>query len=354
MGEVYTARDERLKRVVAIKVLPSSFSADPDRLRRFEQEAQAAGALNHPNITAVYDIGQADGAPYVVQELLEGETLRAELAGGRFSQRKAIDCAQQLAHGLAAAHEKGIVHPDLKPENVSVTKDGRIKILDFGLAKLTHQEVGSQATSIPTATAGTEPGVVLGTHGYMAPEQVRGKPADARSDIFSFGAILYEMLSGGRAFRRESGVETMGAILKEDPPELSESGRNIPPGLERIVRHCLEKNPEERFQSARDLAFHLEALSTQSGVNVALPAPDKGRALPRFAGAGLALAAMILGAASFFAGRRVGAGAKAPAPVFQRLTFRNGRVMNARFAPDGQTVLYGASWEGKPVEIFSA
>src|SRR5437773_2127051 len=275
MGEVYRARDTRLGREVAIKILPAAYSNDPERLQRFEQEARAAGMLNHPNIMAIYDIGTHDGSPYVVSELLEGETLRELLAppagpASPLPPRKATDYMIQLAHGLAAAHQKGIVHRDLKPENIFLTTEGRLKILDFGLAKL------------------------------------------------------------------------------------AQSGRNIPPGLERIVRHCLEKNPEERFQSARDLAFHLEALSTQSGVNVALPAHDKGRALPRFAAAGLALAAMILVAASFFAGRRVGAGAKAPAPVFQRLTFRNGRVMNARFAPDGQTVLYGASWEGKPVEIFSA
>ncbi|MEO8349148.1 MAG: serine/threonine-protein kinase, partial [Acidobacteriota bacterium] len=220
MGEVYRAKDPRLGRDVAIKVLPASFSNDADRLRRFEQEARAAGLLNHPNITAVFDIGSHEGAPYVVSELLEGETLRAALAGGRLSARKAIDYSLQIAHGLAAAHEKGIVHRDLKPENVFVTKDGRVKILDFGLAKLTHQEEGNQATSVPT-TAGTEPGVVLGTLGYMAPEQVRGRQADARSDIFSFGAILYEMLSGKRAFHGDSAADTMSAILREDPPDLS-------------------------------------------------------------------------------------------------------------------------------------
>src|SRR5262245_44804482 len=223
MGEVYRARDPRLSREVAIKVLPASFSADADRLRRFEQEAKAAGVLNHPNITAVYDIGQnGGGAPYVVQELLEGETLRSVLAGGRIVQRRAVDYATQMAHGLAAAHEKGIVHRDLKPENVFVTRDGRIKILDFGLAKLTQSEGPvSSATNLPTETRGTEPGVVLGTLGYMSPEQVRGRPADARSDIFSFGAILYEMLSGRRAFHGDSAADTMSAILKEDPPDLS-------------------------------------------------------------------------------------------------------------------------------------
>src|SRR6202158_2357470 len=260
MGEVWRARDSRLAREVAIKVLPSSFSNDPDRLRRFEQEAKAAGLLNHPNITAVYDIGTENQAPYVVTELLEGETLRGVLAGGKLSARKAVDYALQIAHGLAAAHEKGIVHRDLKPENLFVTKDGRVKILDFGLAKLTHTEEGSGVTNLPTATAGTEPGVVLGTLGYMSPEQVRGRPADARSDIFSFGAILYEMLSGHRAFHGDSAAETMAAILREEPPDLSVTNQSISPGLERIVRHCIEKNPEQRFHSAHDLAFDLEAL----------------------------------------------------------------------------------------------
>jgi serine/threonine protein kinase/tetratricopeptide (TPR) repeat protein len=261
MGEVYRAKDPRLGRDVAIKVLPASFSNDPDRLKRFEQEARAAGLLNHPNITGVYDIGQHDGAPYVVQELLEGETLRMELAGGRFAARKAIDYATQIAHGLSAAHEKGIVHRDLKPENLFVTKDGRVKILDFGLAKLTQVESTGGATNLPTATGGTEPGVVMGTLGYMSPEQIKGKPANPRSDIFAFGAILYEMLSGKRAFHADSAGETMAAILKEDPPDLSVTNQNISPGLERIVRHCLEKNPESRFHSAHDLAFDLEALS---------------------------------------------------------------------------------------------
>jgi Tol biopolymer transport system component len=354
MGEVYRARDERLKRDVAIKVLPASYSSDPDRLRRFEQEAQSAGGLNHPNITAVHDLGTHDGAPYIVTELLEGETLRARLSGGALSPRKAIDYAVQIAKGLAAAHEKGIVHRDLKPENVFLTKDGRVKILDFGLAKLTQGETAAGAqTNLPTA-AGTEPGVVMGTLGYMSPEQVKGKPADPRSDIFSFGAILYEMLSGSRAFHRESAAETMSAILREEPPDLSATNRSIQPGLERIVRHCLEKNPEERFFSARDLAFDLEALSGLSGPAagpaeaVAKPA---GRRRPSWAllAAAVAATALAVGGWAFFAIRKAG---ERPPPAFRQLTFRRGSILAARFAPDGQTVVYSAAWDGKPMEVF--
>jgi serine/threonine protein kinase len=279
MGEVYRARDPRLGREVAIKVLPASFSSDADRLRRFEQEARAASALNHPNILTVHDFGTHDGLPYVVSELLEGETLRSELAAGKLSQRRAIDYSVQIAHGLAAAHEKGIVHRDLKPENLFVTRDGRVKILDFGLAKLIQRNGPTgEETSAPTATPGTEPGIVLGTVGYMSPEQVRGKPADARSDIFSFGAILYEMLTGRRAFQGDSAADTMSAILKEDPPDLSVISQNVSPGLEQIVRHCLEKNPEQRFHSARDVAFTLGTLSGVSGVPaLTSPVPNVSR-----------------------------------------------------------------------------
>src|SRR5271156_6072058 len=257
MGEVYRARDSRLRREVAIKVLPSELSLDSDRMRRFEQEALATAALNHPNILAVFDIGTSEGSPYVVSELLEGETLRDRLRSGSIPVRKALDYALQIAHGLAAAHEKGIIHRDLKPENLFVTKDGRVKILDFGLAKLTQAESGAH-TSMPTATHGTEAGMVLGTAGYMSPEQVRGMAVDARSDIFSFGAILYEMLSGKRAFHRDTAADTMSAILREDPPELNETNRNVSPALERMVQHCLEKNSEQRFHSASDIAFDLE------------------------------------------------------------------------------------------------
>src|SRR5262245_44848898 len=236
MGEVYRARDERLGREVALKVLRADVAGDVDRVRRFEQEARAAGALNHPNLVAVFDTGHHDGNPYVVFELLDGVTLRQRLGGGALSVRKVVDYAIQIAQGLAAAHEKGIVHRDLKPENVFVTRDGRVKILDFGLAKLRPELDGRPPTGVTTATGA---GVVLGTAGYMSPEQVRGEPADARSDVFAFGAVFYEMLSGTRPFAGETSAELMAAILKEDPPELG--GADVPPGVERVVRRCLEK-----------------------------------------------------------------------------------------------------------------
>jgi sugar lactone lactonase YvrE len=354
MGEVYRARDPRLGREVAIKVLPASFSADADRLRRFEQEAKAAGVLNHPNVTAVYDVGAHEGAPYVVQELLEGETLRSVLAGGRLSPRRAMDFSLQIVRGLAAAHEKGIVHRDLKPDNIFITNDGRVKILDFGLAKLTHTEDRGQITSLPTASAGTEPGIVMGTLGYMSPEQVRGRPADPRSDIFSFGAILYEMLSGRRAFQGDSAADTMSAILKEDPPDLSVTNQSVPPALERIVRHCLEKNPEQRFHSAHDLGFDLEAVSSTSGVvPAAAPGPRARRGLSR--AAVLGAAAVVLLAGGYWAGRR-GSGPAAAAPSVQRtrdrITFRRGNVLAARFSENAKTVVYAASWDGQPTEIY--
>ncbi|HSP94123.1 MAG TPA: protein kinase [Thermoanaerobaculia bacterium] len=352
MGEVWRARDSRLAREVAIKVLPASFSADAERLRRFEQEAKAAGLLNHPNITAVYDIGTHEGAPYVVQELLEGETLRSELAGGRFSLRKAIDYARQIAQGLAAAHEKGIVHRDLKPENLFVTRDGRIKILDFGLAKLTRTEEGSQVTNLPTATAGTEPGVVLGTLGYMSPEQVKGKSTDARSDIFAFGAILYEMLSGRHAFHADSAAETMSAILREDPPDLSLTNQNISPGLDRIVRHCLEKNPEQRFHSAHDLAFDLEELSGVSSPERPISAVSAARAVrPRR----LLIAALVLLAlaVSYLAGRLSHARKDQGPATFARKTFQPQTIFVARFAPDGKTIVYSSALERNVPELFS-
>jgi serine/threonine protein kinase len=259
MGEVYRARDARLAREVAIKVLPAGFSSDPERLRRFEQEARAAGALNHPNILTVHDAGHHEGAPYVVSELLEGQTLRERAQGGALPVRKAVEIGVQIARGLAAAHEKGIVHRDLKPENVFVTREGLVKILDFGLARVVRAE-GGESSQAPTFSQHTEPGTVLGTVGYMSPEQVRGFPADHRADIFSLGAVLYEMLSGQRAFRGATAADTMTGILREDPEELSVTRPALPAALDRIVRHCLEKAPAERFQSARDVAFNLESL----------------------------------------------------------------------------------------------
>jgi Tol biopolymer transport system component len=349
MGEVYRARDERLKRDVAIKVLPASYSQDADRLRRFELEAQAAGVLNHPNITAVYDLGAHDGAPYIVTELLEGETLRARLAGGALAVRKAIEYAVQIAKGLAAAHEKGIIHRDLKPENLFLTRDGRVKILDFGLAKLTQTEgPGGQQTNLPTATAGTEAGVVMGTLGYMSPEQVKGHPADQRSDLFSFGAILYEMLSGSRAFHRDSAAETISAILREDPPDLSATNRNVPPGLDRIVSHCLEKSPGSRFQSAGDIAFDLESLATAPAAVSGVIRPAR-RRLGWRAAVGLAL--VVASAVAFFLGTRASRDERLD---FHAFTFRRGTVRSARFAPNGHTIVYGAAWQGAPIRLFSA
>lgn len=365
MGEVYRARDMRLNRDVAIKILPQVFAADAERLRRFEQEAKAASALNHPNILAIYDIGERDGAPYLVTELLEGETLRDRLRSGPLSVRKALDIAMQSANGVAAAHEKGIVHRDLKPANIFVKNDGRVKILDFGLAKLTQQENASSIseTQSPTRTSGghapteaqTEAGVVLGTAGYMSPEQVRGKPTDARSDIFALGTILYEMLSGQRAFEKDSSADTMAAILKEDPPELSGEGKKIPPAVDRVVRHCLEKNPAERFQSARDFAFNLAALSDMSGSSTKIPplaaaAATSGRKRRIvFATVGT-IGLAVVAAGAYFLGR--GAAEQTP-PTFQRLTYRRGTVNSARFAPDGQTILYTAAWEGDAMNVFT-
>lgn len=350
MGEVYRARDPRLQRDVAIKMLPAAFSSDHDRLRRFAQEARAAAALNHPNILAIFDIGEEQSAPYVVSELLEGETLRNRLRSGALGTRKAIDYSLQILRGLAAAHEKGIIHRDLKPENLFVTADGRIKILDFGLAKLTQPEIAKDSAEAPTLQATTDPGFVMGTLGYMSPEQVRGKFADARSDIFSFGAVLYEMLSGKRAFHGETAADTMSAILKEDPPDLSETGRNVPPGLDRIVNHCLEKSPAQRFQSASDVAFNLESLSDISaGSRTALKTvPARNRSWVRPAMSVIALVAAC--AAAYLLGSRQ---KTADTVSFHRLTYRRGTISAARFGPDGQTVVYGAAMEGKPIEIYT-
>ena len=335
MGEVYRARDTRIGREVALKILPAPLAGDPERQRRFEQEARAAGRLNHPNILTLHDVGVHDGWPYLVTELLEGESLRKRLECERLPRRAAAEWAVQVARGLSEAHEKGIVHRDLKPENLFVTRDGHVKILDFGLAKLTppDQRMGDDAA---TWTQETIPGSVLGSVGYMSPEQVRGQVADHRSDIFSFGAILYEMLSGKRAFRKETGAETMTAILREQPPELLSDGAAPSPGLERIVRHCLEKRPEDRYQSARDLVFDLEQLSELPSSPSETVRPS--RPLTRLApAAGVVLLAVL---AALFAWRGSHGPAAAPVAGPKRiavLPFENLAAPEREYFADGMT-----------------
>jgi eukaryotic-like serine/threonine-protein kinase len=349
MGEVYRAKDPRLGREVAIKILPASFAGNEERLRRFEQEARATGSLNHPNILAIYDLGVHAGSPYVVSELLQGETLRERLYYGALPPRKAIEIAIQAARGVAAAHDRGIIHRDLKPENLFLTTDGHLKILDFGLAKFAQPDDGTTGdTQLPTITSLTKAGFVVGTIGYMSPEQVRGQTVDHLSDIFSLGAIFYEMLSGHRAFRGASSADTMIAILKEDPPNLAEERQEIPPALAHVVSHCLEKKPAERFQSARDLVFNLEALSGISRASAAAVATGSRIKMLRLLLRVIALLATLAG--GIFIGSRQ---AHVPAPIYHWLAFRSGTVLAARFAPDGRTVVYSAAWEGNLPEIFT-
>jgi serine/threonine-protein kinase len=275
MGEVYRARDTRLDREVAVKVLPEALARDEAALARFEREAKAVAALSHPNILAIHDFGRSGVISYAVTELLEGETLKRRISTAPLPPRKAIQYGQQIALGLAAAHDRGIVHRDLKPDNLFLTRDGLVKILDFGLAAPASPISDSGGTQAPTTPGHTAPGTVLGTAGYMSPEQVRGKAVDHRSDLFSVGLVLYEMVTGRRAFQADTAVETMMSVLRDDPPPLSSSGRELPPGFEEIVTHCLEKSPEERFQSARDLAFALHVLERDSsGVKIASAVSD--------------------------------------------------------------------------------
>ncbi len=311
MGEVYRAHDTRIRRDVALKILPTTLVGDPDRARRFEKEAMAAGMLNHPNVLMVFDVGSHEGTPFIVSELLEGAVLREHLRG-RVPVKKVIDYTLQIANGLAAAHEKGIVHRDLKPENVFVLHDGRLKLLDFGLVKLLHPDVLESGSH--TQQFVTTPGIVMGTARYMSPEQIRGEMVDHRSDIFSLGIMVYEMLTGVQPFRHDSGVETMNAILHEDPPPAGD----IPFGLAQIVAHALEKNPLHRFQSVKDFAFAIGTLSN-SGAHPALTNQR----------------------------------ADQPLVSYRRITFRRGFIMSARFAPDG-SVIYGAAWEDDPLELFSS
>ncbi|HPC84317.1 MAG TPA: protein kinase [Thermoanaerobaculaceae bacterium] len=353
MGQVFRARDTRLHRDVAIKVLAPWSATDPDLARRFELEARAAGAINHPNVMAVYDAGTHDGQPYVVCELLEGETLRQRLEGGALAPRKVVDIAVGVAQGLAAAHARGIVHRDLKPENVLVTREGQVKILDFGIAKLTVPLATQALTVSPTqplvGPEGTTPGVVLGTVGYMSPEQVRGEAVDPRSDLFSLGVMLYEMLSGQRPFRRDSAVETMNAILKEAPPELPELASTVPQTLLHIILRCLEKSPEERFQSARDLAFALEEVRGSTWSRPQATAPRRRlHAVLRWSAAGGGAAALLA------AGVLLSRMERTPrVPSFTQLTFRRGSVSAARFGRGGPTVYYTASWSGEAPELFA-
>jgi hypothetical protein len=355
MGEVWRATDSKLDREVALKVLPDVFTADPDRRARFEREAKALAALNHPNIAAVFGLEQVDGRYILVMELLEGESLRERLAGGPLPYRKAAEIGAAIARGLGAAHDRGIVHRDVKPENVFLTGDGQVRLLDFGLA--TDHNLGSDSgdTKTPTVTRQTDPGTVLGTVGYMAPEQVRGDQVDSRADVFSLGSVLYEMVTGHQAFRRETVPETMTAILREDPPEPVESGIVVPASLDRLIRRCLEKRPDERFQSARDLAFDLEALATGSGApsgTAERPLSTRlHRRVPMAWVAVVALGGIALGVLS--------AGLLVPRPAdndvrIQQLTFRRGMVWSARFAPDAGSIVYGAAWEGAPFELFTA
>jgi len=343
MGEVYRARDTRLNRQVAVKVLPESLSRDADALARFEREAQAVAALSHPNILAIHDFGEHGGTAFAVTELLQGETLRELLSAGSIPLRKTIDVARQICAGLAAAHAAGIVHRDLKPDNVFVTNDGRVKILDFGLAKPVASRGAADETHSPTVSAYTEPGTVMGTVGYMSPEQVKAQSVDHRSDIFAFGAVLFEMLTGLRAFQRETAAETMTAVLREDPPEPTETGRRIPPALDRVVRHCLEKKPEQRFQSASDIAFALEAPAGETTAPNARPAPTARRRLA-------SIVAVAAGIAGLAAGVAITAGLRTPAPSdpvrVHPLTF-SGRDSDPSASPDGKLIAFTSWRDGK-------
>ncbi len=356
MGEVYRARDTRLGREVAIKVLPSERAADGERRRRFEQEARSASALNHPNILTIYEIADEGETTFIAMELIEGRTLRELIASGPIPMRKLLDLSAQVAEGLAKAHAAGIVHRDLKPENVMASSDGYVKILDFGLAKL-EEPISQEGSALPTAAGSpTEPGTVLGTAGYMSPEQAAGRPVDFHSDQFAFGSILYEMATGRRAFQRKTGAETLVAIMREEPEPMASSTPKAPAPLRWIVERCLMKEPEDRYASTKDLARdlasvrdHLSETSSIDSPAVAEPARAR-RASWLLPAAAAALAGLVAGyLLRGVVGSRAGA-----TPQFQRLTYQRGTILSARFAPDGQTIVYGASWDGRPLELFTA
>ena len=361
MGEVYRARDERLKRDVAVKVLPAELSADAERRTRFEREARAASALSHPNILTIYDIGSSNGTVYIAMELVEGGTLKDLTASGAVPTRKLLELATQVADGLAAAHAAGIVHRDLKPANVMVSKHGYAKILDFGLAKLVTPE-DQEVSALKTAAGdATRPGMVMGTVGYMSPEQAAGRAVDYRSDQFSFGSILYEMATGKRAFERGTTAETLTAIIREEPEPVSQLNARIPAPVRWIVERCLTKDPDDRYGTTKDLARDLAQIRDHlseapvsaeisgSARDAVADAPKRRSILPWLAGA-LVLAAAV-GIAAYAAGKK---GVVSSVPSFRQLTFQRGQIFSARFAPDRQNVLYSGAWEGRPIEIFVA
>ena len=357
MGEVWRARDTRLGRDVAIKILTRTGSSDADRIRRFEVEMKAVGRLSHPNVLAVFDVGSHDGVPYLVSELLEGETLRDRLDRGPLAVKVVATTAVEIAQGLAAAHAAGVIHRDLKPENVFLTRDGRVKLLDFGLAKLVESQAPVTFEGLEeaeTAARLTVSGIVVGTVRYMSPEQIRGAPVDHRSDIFAFGALLFEMLTGQMAFRRPSAIESLSATLAEDPLSRLQDPSPIPEELEPILKRCLDKNPDDRFQSAADLAFQLREYGesfTRASSARRRPIPGARVRLVR-AGVAAVLALAALGAAGL--AWRAGRGSAGPGvPSYRQLTFRRGLVLSARFSPDGKTIVYGAGWEGEAFRLQS-
>jgi serine/threonine protein kinase/Tol biopolymer transport system component len=356
MGEVYRAKDVKLGREIAVKVLPAAVGDDRGRRQRFEQEARSASALNHPNILTVYDIGEADGALYIAMELVEGKTLRELVASGEpLPTKRLLDLAVQIAEGLAKAHAAGIVHRDLKPENLMVSKDGYVKILDFGLAKLTETAAAQDQSALPTAVAPpTEPGTVMGTAGYMSPEQASGQPVDYRSDQFSFGSILYEMATGKKAFQRKTGAETLAAIIRDDPEPLSQAAPKAPAPVRWIVERCLGKDPEERYASTKDLARDLHSVRdhlSETSVSGALEAAEPSR--PKRSRWLAAVALILAGAAIGFLAHAL-LSPKPDSPIrMRKLTFNRGTIFSARFSKDGQTIVYGAAWDGGALRIYS-
>jgi len=353
MGQVYRARDAQLGRDVAVKFLPTASAGRPDIVSRFHQEARALGLLNHPNLVTVFDFGTHGDSFYIVLELLEGETLRERLRqSGAFSQRRAIQFAIQIARGMAAAHDRGIIHRDLKPENIFLTRGGGLKILDFGLAKMNPElDLVDDGADSPTLIGTSEPGMVIGTVGYMAPEQLRGEEVDHRADIFAFGAILHEMLTGQRAFKGTTPIATLSSVLNDDPAGLNELGIPITPGLDLILQRCLEKRADERFQGARDLSIALEALgSTTDSITIPFVSLWRtgARRMRRYAK--IAVIAIVVAALSVFAWTRFD---HDEPPAYRQLTFRRGDVSAARFTPDGG-IAYSASWEGTPYELYTS